>query len=179
MLTRLRPLSLVLLVACLVSAACGSSSSKSSGSGGGTAAAASAPSGAGRGPTSAEFVLHTGLAFEAFHRYIYKPLKAADLTNPQSRALTMLKVAAAARFALHEIKLATQDAKGNPTLAKLVAPLSALGAGIGAAVASARSGNLNTPTLEQGNATIDSIETAVCHCRVRSPRGRDLPLPIG
>jgi hypothetical protein len=175
----LRPLSVVLLLACLLLAACGTSSSKSSGSGGATTAAVSAPSGRGSGPASAEFVLHTGLAFEAFHHYVYKPLKAADLANPQLRKLTMLKVAAAATFALHQIKLATQDAKGDPKLAKLVAPLSALGAGIDTAVASAKNGYLDTRTLEQGNATIDLIETAVCNCRVRSPRGRDLPLPIG
>jgi hypothetical protein len=174
-----RPLPVVLLVACLMLGACGTSSSKSSGSRGAAAAAIPAPSEADSGPAGAQFVLHTGLAFEAFHHYFYNRLKAADLTNPQSRKLTMLKVAPAATFALHQIKLATQDARGNPRLAKLVAPLNALGAGIRAALTSAESGSLNTRTLEQGNATIDLIETAVCHCRVRSPRGRDLPLPIG
>lgn len=169
----------MLLVACLPLAACGTSSTKSSSSGGGTTAAASAPSGAGGGPASGGFVLHTGFAFEAFHLYIYKPLKATDLTNPQARKLTMVKVGTAARFALHQIQLATQEAKGSPTFAKLVAPLSALGAVIGAVVASAENGTLDTRALEQGDATIDSIETAVCHCRVRAPLGRDLPLPIG
>jgi hypothetical protein len=180
----LRPLSVVLIVACLLLAACGTSSSgtsssKSSGSSGGTTAAVPAPSGAGNGPASAEFVLHTGLAFEAFHQSVNKPLRAADLTNPHARKLTMLKVAAAATFARREIKLASQDAMGDPTLAKLIAPLGALGAGIEAAVTSANSGKLSTRTLDQANATIDFIESAVCHCRVRSPRGRDLPLPIG
>ena len=70
-----------------------------------------------------KFVLHAGLAFGAFHRYIYKPYKAGDFTPVSSHKLTIVKAGAAGLFAYHEIKIALVDAQSSPTLSKLVSPL--------------------------------------------------------
>jgi len=112
----------------------------SSGSGptagaGSSSSSASASTDANGCPTSntttfakSKFVLHTGLAFGTFHRYIYKPLKAGQFSSGASgRAATFAKAAATALFAKREIRLASQDVKANPTLCRvLAAPLNKL-----------------------------------------------------
>jgi len=74
-----------------------------------------------------KFVLHAGLAFGAFHRYIYKPFRAGKLgggllTNKKAK----LKAAAAALFAYHEVKVALKDARSSRILSKALSPLLAL-----------------------------------------------------
>ncbi|MGO8904278.1 MAG: hypothetical protein ACLQMH_01475 [Solirubrobacteraceae bacterium] len=156
----MRPLSLVLLVACLAVAGCGSgSSSTNSANGEGTAKVATTTGGGAGAADAAKFALHAGIAFGAFHRYIYKPLRTGELRSPLSHKLAVLKAAAAAAVAVHEIKLAEEAAKGSPGLAKLAASLSALSAGIGLAIASARSGRVNPTALEAGNSTVESISS--------------------
>ena len=118
----------VLSVLLLAVASCGSSSSSSSAS----SAAGSAPSGGATSTTSTtrfaktKFVLHAALAFGAFHRWIYKPAKAGTLRHPFEHPLTAAKAALAAAFVYHELKLALADAQADPTLSKLVAPITAL-----------------------------------------------------
>jgi hypothetical protein len=109
--------------------------------------------------STARFALHAGLAFGAFHRYIYKPLKSGALKNPLSHKLAVLKAVAASAFTVHEVKAASEAARSNPKLAKLAAPLMALGAGIGAVVASAKSGKPNLSQLESSNSAIESIKS--------------------
>src|SRR5436190_5979958 len=104
-------------------AGCGSSSSSSSSSA--AAGATSSTTGQIEHP-KAKFVLHAGLAFGAFHRWIYKPAKAGELRHPLGHPLTAAKAALAAVFVYHEVKLALADAQSDPTLSKLVAPITAL-----------------------------------------------------
>ncbi|MBV9416841.1 MAG: hypothetical protein JO363_17795 [Solirubrobacterales bacterium] len=73
-----------------------------------------------------KFVLHAGLAFGAFHRWIYKPAKAGELTHPLQHKLTTVKAALAAAFVYHQLKLALADAQADPTLSHLVAPITDL-----------------------------------------------------
>ncbi len=119
-----------------------STSSGSSGSGAASGAGSSSSSASGSTdangcPTSntttfakSKFVLHTGLAFGTFHRYIYKPFKAGQFSSGASgRVATFAKAGATALFAKREIRLASQDVKANPTLCRvLAAPLSKLAA---------------------------------------------------
>ena len=146
----MRALSVVLVVAAIAVVGCGSSSSSSSSS--------SQSASGGAVTNTAKFALHAGLAFGAFHRYIYKPLKSGELKNPLSHKLTLLKAVAAGAFAVHEIKLASEAAKGSPTLSKLVGPLSAFGASVGALAAAAKSGHVDSNALDSGNSAIDSIK---------------------
>jgi hypothetical protein len=72
------------------------------------------------------FLLHMGLAFGAFHHWVYKPYKAHAFSKGASgRTKTIIKAALASLFAAHEVKKAYDIAKGSssPTLQKLVAPI--------------------------------------------------------
>src|SRR5690242_16468136 len=56
-----------------------------------------------------KFALHAGLAFGAFHRYIYKPLKEGKFSGGLfHHKLATLKAALAAAFAYHEIRIALE-----------------------------------------------------------------------
>jgi hypothetical protein len=148
----MRPLSVVLVVLAIAAAGCGSSSSSSSSS-----ATTSASGGA--VTNTAKFALHAGLAFGAFHHFIYKPLKSGELKNPLSHKLTLVKAVAAGAFTAHEVKLATEAARGTPALAKFVAPLTAVSAGIGGLVAKAKSGHVESSSLDSTNSAVESIKS--------------------
>jgi hypothetical protein len=76
---------------------------------------------------SAKFVLHAGLAFGAFHRYIYTPYKAGKFSGGLfHHKLATAKAALAAAFAYHETRLALDDARQSKVLRKLLSPLLAL-----------------------------------------------------
>ena len=115
---------MVIVALALLIAACGSSSHSSSPSS--AVATASTSSTGSTHLAKTKFVLHAGLAFGAFHRWIYKPLKAGELTHPLSHKLATAKAAVAAVFVYHQLKLALADAQADPTLSHLVAPITAL-----------------------------------------------------
>jgi len=135
----------LLLAGCVLLAGCGTTATTSS-PGAGTATAGSGASTAGSGatpgsadangcPTSnttpfakTKFVLHTGLAFGTFHRYIYKPYTNHQFSSgAHGRVLALVKAGATALFDKREIRLAVQDVKANPTLCRvLAAPLGQL-----------------------------------------------------
>ena len=153
----------VLSVLSLGVVACGSSSSSSS-------SAAAAPSTA-TAATSAsttttsttklaktKFVLHAGLAFGAFHHWIYKPAKAGELTHPLQHKLTTVKAALAAGFVYHELKLALADAQADPTLSKLVAPITDLQNKIRDLAGSVKSGGTTAGDASGLDSSISSIK---------------------
>jgi hypothetical protein len=148
-----RLLAAVLLVALALGlAACGSSGSSSTA---GNSAGATTTGTVHLAKT--KFILHAGLAFGAFHRYIWKPLRAGDFRHPFSHKLTIVKAGLAAAFIDHELKLALKDAQSSPTLSKLVAPITALEArihGVGSHVQSSS----NQSALSQANGSIGAIE---------------------
>jgi len=113
----MRRVIVLLLVSVLALGAVGCGSSKSS----------STPSGgAGTSQThfaKTKFVLHAGLAFGAFHRWIYKPFKAGDFSHPFRHKLTIVKALLAASFIHHEVVLARADARHSRLLSKVVLPL--------------------------------------------------------
>jgi hypothetical protein len=105
----------LLLVSVLVVAGCGSS--KSAGS-------PSAGSGSGQVHLAkTKFVIHAGLAFGSFHRWIYKPFKKGDFSHPFSHKLTIVKAGLAGAFVLHEIRIARADAAHSKLLSRVVLPL--------------------------------------------------------
>ena len=121
----MRALTILMILAALALAGCGSSSSSSSN---GSGAATSGTSSTGQVHLAkTKFVLHAGLAFGAFHRYIYKPYKAGKLGGGLFKnKLTKVKAALAAAFAYHEVGLALTDARSSKVLSKVLAPLLAL-----------------------------------------------------
>jgi hypothetical protein len=135
---------------------CGSSSSSSS------------PSAPAPGATSSttgqiklaktKFVLHAGLAFGAFHRWIYKPAKAGELAHPFKHPLTAAKAALAGAFVYHELKLALTDAQSDKTLSKLVAPITALQNKIQGLAGSVKSGGASAADASGLESAISSIK---------------------
>ena len=144
----------VLILLSLAIVGCGSSSTSSAGQ-------AAAGSGGATSTTKfakTKFVLHAGLAFGAFHRWIYKPAKAGTLTHPLQHPLTAAKAALAAAFVYHEVKLALADAQADPTLSKLVAPVTALQDKFHALAGSVKSGGVSSADVSGLASTISSIK---------------------
>ena len=144
----------VLILLSLATVGCGSSSTSSAGQ-------AAAGSGGATSTTKfakTKFVLHAGLAFGAFHRWIYKPAKAGTLTHPLQHPLTAAKAALAAAFVYHEVKLALADAQADPTLSKLVAPVTALQDKFHALAGSVKSGGVSSADVSGLASTISSIK---------------------
>ena len=135
---------------------CGSSSSPSSSAGGSAAGTTSTTSTVKLAKT--KFVLHAGLAFGAFHRWVYKPAKAGELSHPLEHKLTTVKAAIAAAFVYHELKLALADAQADPTLSKLVAPVTALQDKFHALAGSVKSGGVSSADVSGLASTISSIK---------------------
>jgi hypothetical protein len=158
-----RCVALLLVTLALAAAGCGSSSSSSSStaasassSGSQTTSTSSTPN-VGRLPT-VKFVLHAGLAFGAFHRYIYKPLKAGAFSSGLFKhKLTVVKAGLAGLFAYHELKLAVKDAQASPKLARLVAPVTALADKLKSVGSSVKSGKPDASSISSANGDITSL----------------------
>ena len=75
-----------------------------------------------------KFALHTGIATAAFYRYVYRPYRRGDFkkTAP-GRRKALVKAAASAAVAVHELKIAAKDARcDGPALKRLAKPLDAV-----------------------------------------------------
>ena len=140
----------VLLVAgMLVLAGCGSSSGPASSTTASEATTGAAASGSSVGalPT-AKFVLHAGLAFGAFHRYIYKPFKAGAFSGGLFKhKLALAEAGLAGLFAYRELKLSIADAKASPILSKLLTPVNALAVKLAALGAELKGGQVEPSAI--------------------------------
>jgi len=143
----------------LLGAGCGSKSSSSgssqSGSNGGQSSSSQPPKKVHFAKT--KFVLHAGLAFGAFHRYIYKPFRAGSFSRPLSHKKALLKAAVAALFVVHEVKKARETAQSSPLLTKLFSPLAALENKVTGLRSSFRGGRANPAQIDSANSDITSI----------------------
>lgn len=142
---RIATLALIVVLALGVSA-CGSSSSTSGSAGGGaTTTHTSLP--------KTKFILHAGLAFGAFHHFIYKPYKAGKLTGGGifSHKLNLVKAGLAGLFAYHEVKLALVDAQSSPLLTKLLSPLTALSNKLQSLGSALKGGSVDGAAIEGAN----------------------------
>jgi len=171
-------MSVVLLLALVLVAGCGPSTHNAGAPSAGTSAGAddaipADPSGTSADaqpidescPTSntisfakTKFVLHAGLAFGAFHRYLYKPYQAGTFKKGASGRITaFIKGGLAALFIKREVRLASQDVKANPTLCKAIAaPLGKIGDGVQSAFDKLKSGDASGVTSV--NALVSSVE---------------------
>lgn len=149
---------LIALVGCIAAlgiAGCGSSSSSSSSS---ASSAASSTTGTKKLATT-KFVLHAGLGFGAFHRWIYKPVKAGDLKHPFSHKVTLVKAGLAALFVYHELKLAAANAQSSKILRPLVAPLTAAADKLKSLKSSLTNGSVNPSDIDSVNSQLGSINS--------------------
>ena len=148
----------IVLAAALALASCGSSASTGS-----------AGSGSGQTTTrhiafaKTKFLLHAGLAFGAFHRYIYKPFRSGGFSPPTRHKAAIVKAGLAAVFAYHEAKIALQDAQASPLLSKLVAPLTALQRQLSGLGTRLKTGSLDSSGISAANTTVNGISSASAH----------------
>lgn len=159
----------LVLVLVIGLAGCGSSSSSSSASGSGSTSTVGHVHFA-----KTKFLLHAGLAFGAFHRYIYKPFRRGDFTPPLRHKLAIVKAGAAALFIYHEVKIALIDAQSSLLLSKLVSPLTALQRELGSLHQSLHGGHLDSSGINAANGNVTSIGSQSAHSGARV---RDLATP--
>ncbi|MEV5684670.1 hypothetical protein AB0L68_15995 [Streptomyces sp. NPDC052164] len=123
----LRRLLVALLMSCAVlvgSTACGDSDS------GDTTSSAATPSGSASAErqklAKTRFVANAGLAAGATYQWIVKPYRAGTFKKgADGRTFAVVKAGLAGAFAYNRLKAAADNAKGDPLLAKAVAPLAA------------------------------------------------------
>jgi len=105
-----------------------------------------------------KFVLHAGLAFGAFHRYIYKPLRqGAFKKGTPGRLKAVLKAGAAGLFAVHELRLAHDDALSSDLLRPLADRVDGLGNNLGALAAKLKGGLVNPAEIASSAAAVDAL----------------------
>lgn len=122
----LRRLLTALLLCCAVTmgtTACGgddSTTSSSSASPSGTSSAQA------QKYAKTRFVANAGLAAGATYQWVVKPYRAGKFKKgADGRTFALVKAGLAGGFAYNRLKAATENAKGDPLLAKAVAPLTA------------------------------------------------------
>ncbi len=144
------------LVAAAGSAGCGSKSNSTASQNSG----AQQTQGAGKVHfAKTKFALDAGLAFGAFHRYIYKPYKAGKLGGGLfHNKKAKLKAALAAGFAYNRVKAALRAARGSKILSKALAPLLALQTKLGSLRGGLKRGN--TSGVETANADASQAGSA-------------------
>ena len=108
-----------------------------------------------------KFVLHMGLAFGAIHRYIYKPLRNGALRRgAPGRVKVLLKGAAAAVFAVHELRVAHDDALASNLLRPLANKVDSLGSKLSALVNGLKSGSVNPAAILSSSGAADALGSA-------------------
>jgi hypothetical protein len=152
----MRALPIILAFALMVGVtACGSSTGSSS------------SSGASASPhvhfAKTKFVLHAGLAFGAFHRYIYKPFRNGGFTPPLSHKAAIVKAGVAALFVYHELKIALVDARSSQLLSKLVSPLTVLQNKLNALHQSLRGGHLDASSINGADQAVTRVGAQSAH----------------
>jgi hypothetical protein len=151
----------ILLTAAVI-AACGG------GTGSSTAGAGATSSTSTTHLAKTKFVLHAGLAFGAFHRYIYKPFKEGKFSGGLlHHKLATVKAGLAAAFAYHEVKLALQDARSSKLLSKALGPLLALQTKLGALASGLKHGNVDGAAITSGNS--DAGKTSQAGAKAGQP----------
>ncbi len=125
-----------------------------------------------------KFLLHSGLAFGAFHRYIYKPFRAGKFrSGADGRRTALVKAGVAGLFAAHELKVARDDALASDTLRRhVVRPMDALLARLGP-LANALKGGTFDPTAITGAAGALSALSSGASQAGADIKDRSAPIP--
>lgn len=142
----------ILLAGALALGGCGSSSTSAGAGGNGTSTTTPHIAFA-----KTKFLIHAGLAFGAFHRYIWKPFRSGGFTPPLRHKAAIVKAGLAALFAYHEAKLALQDAQASPLLSKLVSPLTSLEGRLASLGTQLKQGKLDAPGISAANSSVNSV----------------------
>jgi hypothetical protein len=108
-----------------------------------------------------KFLVHVGLAFGSFHRYIYKPFRAgAFKSGAPGRIKALAKAGAAGLFASHELKVANEDALSDDHLRPLATKVDALVAKLGSLGGALKSGSLNPTSIASAAGAVTALGSA-------------------
>jgi hypothetical protein len=123
------------------------------------------------------FVLHLGLAYFAFHHFVYKPYKAGSFKAGAShRTTSIIKAGVALLITYHELKLAYDIAKGSSSgvLRALVKPLTGLIATSNRVANQLKGGQYNDAEVK---GTIDSANAFSKQATHNGISIKDIPVP--
>jgi len=124
-----------------------------------------------------KFLLHAGLAFGAFHRYIYKPYKAGSFKKTASgRKKAFVKAAAAGAFTLHELKVARKDALADDKLRPIVDKIDASVKKLGNVTSLLKGGSLNPAEILGASGAIGVLGKAASGAGA-AIKDRSAPIP--
>lgn len=105
-----------------------------------------------------KFVLHTGLAFGAFHRYIYKPFQAHSFKKgAPGRTKALVKAGAAGLFAVHELKQSNRAALSDDRLRPLAQKVDGLGGQLATLAAQLKGGVFNAGAISTAASAVDAL----------------------
>ena len=106
------------------------------------------------------FLLHAGLGFGAFHRYILKPLQNGGFTaGSTSRTKTFVKAAAAGAFVVREILQMDKFANADKTLCKIVPNIDGVSTALSGLIAKLKGGTATSGDLTSVSSTFDSLQS--------------------
>ncbi|HZV75470.1 MAG TPA: hypothetical protein VFF79_17305 [Conexibacter sp.] len=104
------------------------------------------------------------LAFGAFHRYIYKPLKqGAFKVGSSGRLKALAKAGVAGLFAFHELKQARADALSDGHLRPLADRIDGLGNKFKSLASTLKAGASNSTAILSSAGAVDALSTASQH----------------
>jgi hypothetical protein len=104
---------------------------------------------------------HVGLAFGAFHRYVYEPLRSGAFgKGAPGRIKAMVKAGTAAAFSLHELKTAREDALSDDRLRPLAEKIEGLLGRLAGLGSSLKAGTLNLGAIIGAVGAVTSLGTA-------------------
>ena len=158
MMSRQRPLravlTILLIVAALATAACGSKQVTVTGANG----QATTMTVKNIHFANTKFVLHMGLAFGAFHRYIEKPLRSGALrSGAPHRVATLAKGGLAAAFIVHELRIAREDAMSSNQLRPLLVKLDNLETRIKGLIPGLKNGSASSQAISGASGATNAL----------------------
>jgi hypothetical protein len=108
-----------------------------------------------------KFALHMGLAFGAFHHYVYEPYRAgAFRSGSRGRVKALLKAASGAVFAVHELRTARDDALSDSRLRPLAEKVERLLAKLTSLGGALKGGVLHPAAIASTAAAVSSLGAA-------------------
>ena len=106
------------------------------------------------------FLLHAGLAFGAFHRYILKPLQNGGFTaGANGRTKAFVKAAAAGAFVVREILQMDKFANADKTLCKIVPNVEGVSTAVSGLIDKLKGGTATSTDLTSVSSTFDSLQS--------------------
>jgi len=107
------------------------------------------------------FVADAGLAFGAFHRWIWKPYKAGTFkSGADGRTKSIVKAAAAGAFALNRLNAGRKLINADPTLCKaLKQPVEALWNQVSGLTDKLKSGGFDGSSVESAQKAVEDLKS--------------------